>query len=309
MIAQLDYHHGNTFSGIYRLCRPEIKTARNYSKYLACSLQDKSGELKAYAWLDRYVGDPRLPQMALIKVQGRLRWFDDQWIADLEQAYRHTEFIEHPLEIIPNSASPSPTGLERLECFLGNLSSTPLRKLLVTVMNNDNILLPFIALPASRQNHHAYPGGLLEHSLECAEFVSHCKQFSAETLELGAVAALLHDVGKVRTIGKDGRGTMIGRMLGHDLLTFEMLAEPLSQLDEEWRDGGAALRYLLSWKLQSRYGNKPLIVISEMIQAADRISSGIDNEKELFRDMPVWRQYASDENGRRAWRPKSIQLQ
>lgn len=308
MIAQLEYKNGEAFRGIYRIHRPEIKTARNNSKYLSCTLLDRSGELQAYGWLERFTVDVSLTQMSLFKVQGHLRWFGDRWIADLEQTFRHTDLLEQPLKTIPITACPSSTGLKRLENLLDYLESTPLKKMLVSMMNNDSILLPFISLPASRQNHHAYPGGLLDHCVECAELVASYKQNPDDIRELGTVAALLHDIGKVRTLGKDGSGTMIGRMLGHDILTLELLAEPLSLLDREWRDGGTALRYLLSWKLQSRFGSKPLMVISELIQAADRISSGNDNEKVLFRDMPDWRQYASDNSGRRAWRPKAINL-
>ena len=35
-----------------------------------------------------------------------------------------------------------------------------------------------------------------------------------------------------------------------------------------------------------------LVVISELVQADDRISSGTGNEKDLFRDMPDRHQYA-----------------
>ena len=306
MINQLDYRHGETFSGVFRIHRPEIKTARNNSKYISCSLLDRSGEIPAYGWLDRYTGDTGFTEMEKIRAQGRLRWFAGQWVADLEQGLRHSEKLENPLELIPDKACPSQTGFAKLEDLLEGLENEHLKQTLVSIINNDRLVLPFISLPASRQNHHAYPGGLLEHSLECAEFVGHFNQQGNDIRELGIVAALLHDIGKVRTIERSGDGTAISGMLKHDLLTLELLAEPLSALDREWRDGGTALRYLLCWKLQARYGTKPLMVVSELIQAADRFSSGIDNEKALFMEMPAWRQFVSDGNGRRAWRPKAV---
>lgn len=304
MIAQLDYRIGSTFSGVFRIHQPEIKIARNSTKYLSCKLSDRSGELPAVAWLDRYVGEVEFNNMEKINAQCRLRFIGERWIADLAHATRLTENISNPLELVPQKACPFPASLARLECLVGRIRNTALRKMLDSIMNNDSIFLPFIFLPASRKNHHAYPGGLLEHSLECAEFVDNYKTTSDDIRELGIVAALLHDIGKIRTISADGGGTMIGRILGHDLLTLELLAEPLSLVDKEWQDGGTALRYLLSWKLQVRNKTTPLMVITELIQAADRISSGNDNEKVLFRDMPAWRQYAYDDNGRRAWRPK-----
>jgi hypothetical protein len=308
MIAQMEYRHCEAFNGIFRVHGPEIKTARNRKRYLACRLQDRSGELPAYGWLDRSIGDTELAHMALVNVRGRLRRFGEQWIADLEEVYVRTEPVERPLEVIPPTYCPIPAGLDRLEYLCNNLTVVPLREMLLTVLNDDRVILPFLSLPASRRNHHSHPSGLLVHSLECAEFVAHYRGLPDDIIEIGIVAALLHDIGKVRTISSDGNGTMIGRVLGHDLLTLELLAESLSHLDRHWPDGGTALRYLLCWKLQKRSGSKPLMVISELIQAADRISSGIDNEKALFRDMPAWRQYVADETGRRAWRPRAVFL-
>ena len=307
MIANLDYQTGEAFSGIFRMHHPEIKTARNNARYLSCVLQDRSGDLPAYAWSEGFTEDSLYAEMDRVQVQGRLRLLGGRWIADLESAEKSKEEQDEPLALVPAAACPLPTGLERLERVLGGLQNGPLKRMLLLVLNNDGLLLPFLGLPASRRNHHAYSGGLLDHSLECAEFVANYRQHSADILGLGIVAALLHDIGKVRTLGPEGKGTMLGRVLGHDHLTLELLSKPLTLLDREWRDGGIALRYLLSWKLQPRASAKPLMVMSELVQAADRISTGADNERDLFRNVPDWRQYAYDDNGRSAWRPRLMQ--
>ena len=304
MIANLDYQTGEAFSGIFRMHCPEVKTARNNARYLSCVLQDRSGDLPAYAWSECFTEGSGYTELDRVQVQGRLRMLGGRWIADLESAEVSKGEQAVPLALVPGAACPLPTGLERLERVLDGLHNAPLKRMLLLVLNNDTLLLPFLVLPASRRNHHAYSGGLLDHSLECAEFVANYHQYTADILELGIVAALLHDIGKVRTLGPEGKGTMLGRVLGHDHLTLELLSEPLALLDREWRDGGIALRYLLSWKLQPRASAKPLMVMSELVQAADRISTGADNERELFRDMPNWRQYVHDENGRSAWRPR-----
>ena len=310
MIAEMDYRSGESFDGIFRVHGPVVKTARNNARYLSCILQDRSGELPAYGWSDCHTGDSVFADMERVSVQGRLRQFGGRWIADLETVVRTEEKLDEPLSLVPSSACPLPTGLERLESLMEKLENVPLKRMVQLVLNTDRLLLPFMMLPASRRNHHAYSGGLLDHSLECAEFVSNCSQhgqYPADILALGIVAALLHDIGKIRTLAQEGKGTMLGKVLGHDHLTLELLSEPLALLDREWRDGGIALRYLLSWKLQPRASAKPLMVISELVQVADRISTGADNERDLFRRLPDWRQYVYDGNGRCAWRPRLTQ--
>lgn len=87
----------------------------------------------------------------------------------------------------------------------------------------------FLIAPAAKGMHHAYPGGLLEHSLEVADFcISDCKtlnkyNYEALDAELLITAALLHDLGKIQeymvSTVIDGTTlysfTETGKMIGH----------------------------------------------------------------------------------------------
>jgi 3'-5' exoribonuclease len=87
----------------------------------------------------------------------------------------------------------------------------------------------YLIAPAAKGMHHAYPGGLLEHSLEVADFcISDCKtlnkyNYEALDAELLITAALLHDLGKIQeymvSTVIDGTTlysfTETGKMIGH----------------------------------------------------------------------------------------------
>jgi 3'-5' exoribonuclease len=80
------------------------------------------------------------------------------------------------------------------------LSNNAIRGFVESVLADDEIAFPFISVPASRQHHHSIAGGLLQHSLECVIMVSRFIEFPNIELELGIVGALLHDIGKIRTL-------------------------------------------------------------------------------------------------------------
>jgi 3'-5' exoribonuclease len=97
----------------------------------------------------------------------------------------------------------------------------------------------FMEYPAAVSKHHAYLGGLLEHSLEVARSVS---TFAQQNPALGlhhglAVAgALLHDIGKIRELENPIAATygFEGQLIGHLLLGRDMIREAAG--DIAWAD-------------------------------------------------------------------------
>ncbi len=84
--------------------------------------------------------------------------------------------------------------------------------------------------PSAKDIHHAFLGGLLEHSLEivdlCKDISNHYKEIDLDLLITGAV---LHDIGKVREL-KYRRGldyTDEGRLIGHIMIGVEMVDEKI----------------------------------------------------------------------------------
>ena len=143
----------------------------------------------------------------------------------------------------------------------------------------------------------------MRHSLECAEIVKSIPLFSKMDIELGSVAALLHDVGKIRTLASGLKSTGACFLLNHDALTLEVISPYLKRLDDDWPDGGSALRYLLTWK-NHNYRPFPLMTIAEAVISADRISSGLDREQTAFSDLPSWRNLGESGSRQGFWRPK-----
>jgi 3'-5' exoribonuclease len=94
-----------------------------------------------------------------------------------------------------------------------------LKGFVLDTLSDDTIAFPFVACPASLGFHHNYPGGLLRHSIECAQMVERYQEFAPDKKELGMVAALFHDIGKILTMTPHMRLTSLGRSLDHDKLT------------------------------------------------------------------------------------------
>jgi len=90
----------------------------------------------------------------------------------------------------------------------------------------------------------------MEHSLDCAFRVL------AETVqdgvmgEVAALAALFHDLGKIKTHNQNGTLTPLGQQVDHESITLMLLEPYLSQLEQQAPDLAYSLMHLLTYKQQ-----------------------------------------------------------
>jgi len=92
-------------------------------------------------------------------------------------------------------------------------------------------------LPAA-ETHHSYAGGLLEHTVGVATLARETAQLHPRLrADLLLAAALLHDIGRVRELGRAPafRQTEEGRLLGHVHLGLRLIEERAEALDASVR--------------------------------------------------------------------------
>jgi 3'-5' exoribonuclease len=93
-------------------------------------------------------------------------------------------------------------------------------------MSDEAFRAEFRRAPCTRAGHHAYLGGLLEHTVAVATLVQEtCILHPRLNSDLLMAAALLHDIGKTREfrLGAEIELSEEGAMLGHVQLGLRML--------------------------------------------------------------------------------------
>ena len=303
-LSDLELAHGTLFNVACRVRHPLRKIAANGSSYLCFSIEDCCRTIKAYAWPEQCDMSVSLHDLDCALVEGRLRNFNGGILAAVTSIQPIVNEPDNSVELIPHSMCPQPSLLLRLVDLVCRLSNEDLVYFVNSVFAEDALALPFVRLPASRSHHHSVAGGLLEHSMECAEMVQHFSEFNPEMKDLAMVAALLHDVGKIVTLKTPDKFCLEGAVLDHNALTLELLAPHLKALDAVNREMATALRYLWTWRYYRRGAVHPALTIAEAVAAADRISSGLSIEEMTFKGRPEWHTVArTEKNNAMMWRP------
>jgi 3'-5' exoribonuclease len=115
------------------------------------------------------------------------------------------------------------------------------------ILSSEPVASVFRRAPCTRGGHHAYLGGLVEHTVAVGTLVGEiCQLHPRLDSDLLMAAALLHDVGKVRefTYGAEFGLTEEGRLLGHLAIGAEIVGRAADGLPEDRR--AALLHCVLS---------------------------------------------------------------
>src|SRR5690606_20284674 len=138
---------------------------------------------------------------------------------------------------LPRSPRAADVMERELEALIASVRDRGLRALLHRMLDGDSETgRAFRRAPAAKRNHHAYLGGLLEHTLSVATACDLLARHYGPEIDRDLLipGALLPDVGKVREIvaGTGFPFSDEGRLLGHILLGLQMVEAAAAAVPE-----------------------------------------------------------------------------
>lgn len=220
-----------TVDAVFAVARKRRLTTRGGKPYLALELVDPSGRIEGRVWHDVELLDRRFAEGDAVRVLGRVERFDGR----LQLAVRTVEAADTD----PGSLAPTlRRDADELEGFLEFLAAEIAHSGLASLVGrvlDDETRSGMRSLPAAgADGHHGYAGGLLEHTVGVTtlarETAQHHPRLRADLL---LAAALLHDVGRVRELGRGPsfRPTREGEILGHVQLGVRLVDERAGALE------------------------------------------------------------------------------
>jgi len=223
-----------TVEGVYAVARKQRRTTRKGAPYLALELVDRTGRIEGRIWNDVELLDGRFDEGDAVRVLGRVESFENR----LQLEIRSVEASdEDPAGLAPRMRRDADELDGFLEFLAGELSHPGLAELVARFLGDVDVRKALRELPAA-ETHHSYAGGLLEHTVGVATLARETAQLHPRLRsDLLLAAALLHDVGRVRELGRGPsfRATEEGRLLGHVHLGLRLVEERAEGLDTEAR--------------------------------------------------------------------------
>jgi 3'-5' exoribonuclease len=225
---------------VFACVRKDRLNTRTGAPYLALELRDRTGTVQARAFRDADVLAGRFERGDLVRVVGRVERFRDELVVEVVEIDRVAADSQDadPTRFLPSAYR----DLDELDGFLehlaGEVHDRGYRSLLDRLLGDPELRAAWRRAPCTRGTHHAYLGGLLEHTVAVATLAYEvCQLHPRLNSDLLVTAAITHDLGRTRefTYGAEIGLTEEGRLLGHLVITERMLWERAGGLDEQRR--------------------------------------------------------------------------
>jgi 3'-5' exoribonuclease len=225
-----------TVDGVYAVARKRRLTTRSGKPYLALELVDPSGRIEGRVWDDVELLDRRFAEGDAVRVLGRVERFDGR----LQLAVRTVEAADtDPAMLAPTIRRDADELDGFLDFLAAEIAHPGLAALVGAILSDPAVREGMRLLPAAgADGHHGYAGGLLEHTVGVATLCRETAQLHPRLRsDLLLAAALLHDVGRVRELGRGPafRPTPEGALLGHVHLGVRLIDERADALDQTLR--------------------------------------------------------------------------
>src|SRR5215210_5312405 len=227
---------GDDVDAVFACSRKDRLTARSGLPYLAIELRDRTGAIQGRAFRDVDLLAGRFERGELVRVRGRVDRFRDELQVEVK-AIERAEAAD-PATFLPVAYR----DVEELDGFLehlaGEVHDPEYRALLETLLADDPLRVEWRRAPCTRGGHHAYLGGLLEHTVAVGTLALECAQLHPRlNPDLLLCAGLVHDLGKTRefTYGAEIGLSEEGRLLGHIPLGQQLLDEHSRDLPDDRR--------------------------------------------------------------------------
>ena len=219
---------GQDVVAVLACTRKDRLMTRTGSPYLALELRDATGTIAGRVFRDADVLGGRFERGDLVRVTGRVERFRDELQIDVRAIARAEGADADPARFLPVAYR----DLDELDGFLesiaGEVRDPQLAALLEALLGDAELRAAWRRAPCSRNGHHAYLGGLLEHTVAVATLaLETCQLHPRLDQNLLVTAAIVHDLGKTRefTYGAEIGLTDEGRLLGHVELGLRLLHE------------------------------------------------------------------------------------
>lgn len=260
--------------------------------YISLKLIDKTGVVPAKIWDNSSIEFSQVPSKGPVRVVGRTETFDNvlQVIVDEIQSVSLQDV--KPEDFIPSLEIEEIQKLrdELKQCFYKKLVCDDYRALWNVFFMERELQKKFAKTPGAVKIHHAYLGGLMEHTVGVLRIVDRlCDIYEELNRDLLLTGALFHDIGKVREYIYDWVLDISdeGRFLGHIILGIQIFDELLKKLGTFPEEKAVIIRHLItSHHGQLEYGSPRVPMVREAIvlHFADNLDARINELNRLYEE-------------------------
>lgn len=304
---------GDPIDAVFLAADKQLRVNRKGNQFVQLTLRDRTGGIPARMWNAGENVFRSFENGDFVLADGKVQLFEGA----LQVILNHVDRAEEAKENIdlgdfmPRTEQDVGKLVDRLRGYLHNLGNKHLKALAECFLKDADFARRFTACPAGVKLHHAYVGGLLEHTVTMMDIADRLLPFyPGVDRDLLLMGVFLHDAGKTRelTYGRAFGYSDEGQLLGHIAIAVEMLSEKAAKVPDLLgepvpRDTLTRLKHMiLSHHGTHEYGSPkvPMTPEAMLLHEIDTLDT---------RMHMALREVKEDRNNPTAWTPYNPTLQ
>ena len=241
---------GSAVHDIFIVSEKILSNKKDGQPYIQVNLTDKTGSIKGVIWDNVENFSSSFKQGDYAKIQGRVTSFRSEPQLTIISIQKVLIENVNPSDFLPKTQRDPAKMLSSLQEQSETINNKYLKAVIQAFWSDEKFVQKFCIAPAAKKMHHAYLGGLLEHTLSVCMLVDRLIQchYRGIDRDLLLTGAILHDIGKIYEFEYK---TMIdysdeGRLLNHIIIGIRMLDEKIAIIPDFPNQTASLLRHMIA---------------------------------------------------------------
>ncbi len=230
-----DLKKGHTVETVFLVREKTLAKTKAGVPYLSLRLVDRSGEVEGRIWENAQDFSPLFEKDEFIKVRAEVDEFQGTPQLRITKLRKLEESEVLLDDFLPKTSQDIDRMFQELNDIARGVENLFLRRLLESFLSDETFSIPFKLAPAAKTLHHAYIGGLLEHTHSLGQLILLVgPRYRGVNLDLLTTGGILHDVGKIEELSfrRSFEYTDAGRLLGHIIITTAMVDQRIQTIPD-----------------------------------------------------------------------------
>jgi len=280
---------GDIVGDFFVVAQCERKSTQANKPFLTVTLSDSTGKVQCVCWDNVPRLETILVTGKIVRIEAAASTYRDELQLKITDArpVKETDKVDDT-DFIQSAPFDIEHTYRQLLEYKNSISNSKIRELLDCFFENDICAKAFKYHPAAKRMHHAYAGGLLEHTLG---IVKSCDLFSKNypylNRNLLLAGAMLHDIGKLKEMkgGLATEYTTSGQLMGHLVIGSQMIEKAAATISDFPDETKLLLQHLvLSHHGKLEFGSpvKPATLEALVLHSLDMLDAHLFEAKKAI---------------------------
>lgn len=230
-----DANPGDLIDDVYVVSGKQLSTTSTGKQFIKAFVSDRTQQVVARIWNASRDMFNTMPESGFLRLRGRVENYQNNLQVIIEQMWPAKEGTYQISDLLPHTTKDIPAMCTKLNELLQSIQNRYVAAIVDAYLGDDALMKNFCRAPAAMSFHHAFLGGLLEHTLNAVEVADAIVRFyPGLNRDILLAGIFLHDIAKTWELAYETAFgyTDGGQLVGHVVKSALWLEEKAREAEK-----------------------------------------------------------------------------